>query len=149
MIINLDVYDKIFQILKTFLQAESKYSPIVTKQELRQTDKFPLVVFTEEDNSYLTGTTRFEETKSRLNYEVNIYATDKVVNETVNETVISKVVAKKEIARELSGLVDNVLGYNLKMIRRSCRPTPNLDKNIYRITMRYRVNLNDNTGKLY
>lgn len=149
MIMNLDIYDKIYNILKTFLQAESKYSPTVSKQELRQTDKFPLVVITEEDNSYLTSTTRFEETKSRLNYEVNIYATDKVVNETVNETVISKVVAKQEIARELSGLVDNVLGYNLKMIRRSCRPTPNLDKNIYRITMRYRVNLNDNTGKLY
>jgi hypothetical protein len=141
MIINLDIYDKIFQILKTFLQTESKYSPIVAKQELRQTDKFPLVVFTEEDNSYLTGTTRFEETKSRLNYEINIYATDKAVNDTL--------VAKQEIARELAGLVDNVLGYNLKMTRRSCRPTPNLDKNIYRITMRYRTNLNDNTGKLY
>ena len=141
MIMNLDVYDKIFQILKTFLTTESKYSPIVTKQELRQTDKFPLVVITEEDNSYLVGTTRFEETKSRLNYEINIYATDKNINNSI--------VSKQEIARELSGLVDNVMGYNLRMIRRSCRPTPNLDKNIYRITMRYRANLNDNTGKLY
>ena len=141
MIINLDFYDKIFNILKTFLTEESQYNPIVTKMELRQFDKFPLVVVTEEDNAYLTGTTRFEETKSRLEYEINIYSTDK--------TVEGKMVSKQEIARELSGLVDNVMGYNLKMRRRSCRPTPNLDKNIYRITMRYRTNANDNTGKLY
>ena len=141
MIINLDIYDKIFQILKQFLQNESQYSPIVSKMELRQSDKFPLVVITEEDNSYLIGTTRLEETKSKLDYEINIYATDKNVNNTL--------VSKQEIARELAGLVDNVLGYNLKMIRRSCRPTPNLDKNIYRITMRYRARVNDNTGKLY
>ena len=141
MIINLDIYDKIFQALKQFLQTESLYSPIVSKMELRQTDKFPLVVITEEDNSYLTGTTRLEETRSKLDYEINIYATDKKVNNTL--------VSKQEIARELAGLVDNVLGYNLRMIRRSCRPTPNLDKNIYRITMRYRAKVNDNTGKLY
>ncbi len=141
MIMNLEAYDKIYQILKTFLQDESQYSPIVSKEELRQSDRFPLVVITEENNSYLIGTTRFEETKSRLEYEINIYATDKKVG--------NKIVAKQEIARELSGLVDNVMGYNLRMVRRSCRPTPNLDKTIYRITMRYRTNINDNTGKLY
>lgn len=141
MIMNLDIYDKIYQILKSFLESESQYSPIVSKEELRQFDRFPLVVITEENNAYLIGTTRFEETKSRLNYEINIYATDKKVG--------NKVIAKQAIARELSGLVDNVMGYNLRMIRRSCRPTPNTDKTIYRITMRYVGNLNDNTGKLY
>lgn len=141
MVINLEIYDKIFNILKKFLADESQYNPIVSKQELRQTDKFPLVVITEEDNSYLTGTTRFEETKSRLEYEINVYATDKNIN--------GNIVAKQVIARELVGLIDNVMSYNLRMIRRSCRPTPNLDNSIYRITIRYRANLNDNTGKLY
>ena len=141
MIINLEVYNKIFNILKQFLADESQYNPIVTKQELRQSDKFPLVVITEEDNAYLTGTTRFEETKSRVEYEINVYATDMKVG--------NQIVAKQEIARELVGLIDNVMSYNLRMIRRSCRPTPNLDKNIYRITIRYRGNINDNTGKLY
>ena len=141
MIINLEVYDKIFKILKDYLVAESKYNPIVSKQELRQSDKFPLVVVTEEDNAYLTGTTRFEETRSRTEYEINVYTTDTKVD--------NQIVAKQEIARELVGLIDNVMGYNLKMIRRSCRPTPNLDKNIYRITIRYRTNINDNTGKIY
>lgn len=141
MIINLDIYDKIFNILKDFITSESKYNPIVTKMELRQSDKFPLVVITEEDNAYLTGTTRFEETRSRAEYEINIYAVDKKFED--------KIVSKQEVARELMGLVDNVMNCNLKMMRRSCRPTPNLDKNIYRITMRYRAKINDNTGKLY
>ena len=141
MIINLEVYNKIFNILKQFLADESQYNPIVSKQELRQSDRFPLVVITEEDNAYLTGTTRFEETKSRVEYEINVYATDKSIN--------NKMVSRQEIARELVGLIDNVMGYNLKMIRRSCRPTPKLDKNIYRITLRYKGNVNDNTGKLY
>lgn len=141
MIINLDIYDKIFNILKDFVTSESQYNPIVTKMELRQSDKFPLVVITEEDNAYLTGTTRFEETRSRAEYEINIYAVDTKVED--------KIVSKQEVARELMGLVDNVMNCNLKMMRRSCRPTPNLDKNIYRITIRYRANINDNTGKLY
>jgi len=141
MIINLEIYNKIFNILKQFLESESKYNPIVTKQELRQSDRFPLVVITEEDNAYLIGTTKFEETKSRVEYEINVYATDKNIN--------NKMISRQEIARELIGLIDNVMGYNLRMIRRSCRPTPNLDKNIYRITLRYRGNINDNTGKLY
>lgn len=141
MVINLDVYDKIYNILKKFLTEESLYNPLVSKEELRQSDRFPLVVFTEEDNSYLTGTTRFEETKSRLNFEINIYTTDTKVENSI--------VSKKEVAKELIALVDNVMGYNLRMIRRSCRPTPNLDKTIYRVTMRYVTNVNDNTGKLY
>lgn len=141
MIINLEIYNKIFNILKQFLESESKYNPIVTKQELRQSNRFPLVVITEEDNAYLIGTTKFEETKSRVEYEINVYTTDKNIG--------NKMISRQEIARELVGLIDNVMGYNLRMIRRSCRPTPNLDKNIYRITLRYRGNINDNTGKLY
>ena len=141
MVINLDIYDKIFNILKTVLTTESIYNPIVSKEELRQFDRFPLVVFTEGDNSYLLGTTRFEQTKSRLEYEINVYTTDKKVGD--------KIVSRKEIAKELVELIDNVMNCNLRMIRRSCRPTPNLDENIYRITLRYRTNLNDNTGKLF
>ena len=141
MIINLDVYDKIFQVLKKFLQEESKYKPFVTKLAQKQSDKFPLVVITEEDNAYLVGTTRFEETRSRVDYEINIYTTDMAID--------GKKVSKLEVAKELKELVDNVMNCNLKMRRRSCRPTPNLDKDVYRITMRYTATVNDNTGKLF
>lgn len=141
MIINLEVYDKIFHILKDFLQKESKYSPIVTKLSQMQSNKFPLVVITEEENTFLTGTTRLEETRSKLDYEINIYTTDMEIN--------GEKVSKLEIAKELKGLVDNVMNCNLKMRRKACRPTPNLDIDIYRITMRYSTTVNDNTGKIF
>lgn len=141
MIINLEIYDKIFQILKKFLQEESAYNPLVSKMPQKQSDKFPLVVITEEDNSYFSGTTRFEETRSKVDYEINIYTRDVAID--------GKKISKLEVAKELKELVDNVMNCNLKMRRRSCRPTPNLDKDIYRITMRYSATVNDNTGKIF
>lgn len=141
MLMNVELYDKIYKILKDFLTAESAYKPIVTKLPQKQSNKFPLVVITEEDNAYLEGTTRFEETRSKVDYEINIYTTDIAID--------NKKISRLEVAKELKGLVDNVMNCNLKMRRRSCRPTPNLDKEIYRITMRYSASVNDNTGKLF
>ena len=141
MLMNVELYDKIYKILKDFLTAESAYKPIVTKLPQKQSNKFPLVVITEEDNAYLEGTTRFEETRSKVDYEINIYTTDMAIDD--------KKISRLEVAKELKGLVDNVMNCNLKMRRRSCRPTPNLDKEIYRITMRYSASVNDNTGKLF
>lgn len=139
--IDLEIYDKIYNVLKSFLTENSQYQPIVTKEEHRQWDKFPLVVITEENNAYNLATTRFEETRSRANYEVNIFTTDIVKNNVK--------ISKHEIAKELKYLVENVMGYNLRMKRTSCRPTPNMDDNILRVTMRYSAKINDNTGKLY
>lgn len=34
-------------------------------------------------------------------------------------------------------LVDDVIGRRYRMIREYCKPTPNLDDTIYRITMKY------------
>ena len=115
MIINLDVYEKIYQILKKFLQEESLYNPKVSKLPQMQSDRFPLVVITEEDNSISLATTRFEETRSKVDYEINIYTTDIIVND--------KKVSKLEVAKELKKLIDNVMNCNLKMVRRSCRQT--------------------------
>ena len=141
MLMNIELHDKIYKILKDFLEAESKYKPFVTKLPQKQSNRFPLVVITEEDNAFLTGTTRFEETRSKVDYEINIYTTDTVIG--------NKKISRLEVSKELKGLVDNVMNCNLKMRRRSCRPTPNLDKEIYRITMRYSATANDNTGKLF
>lgn len=141
MIINLDVYDKIYHILRNYLQTESQFNPIVTKEAQMQSDKFPLVVITEENNSFSVGTTKLEETRSKVEYEINIYTTDTIKN--------NKTISKIKIAKELKELIDNLMNCNLKMRRTLCRPTPNLDINIYRVTMRYSSNINDNTGKIF
>lgn len=139
MIINTDVYNEVFRVLKQFVKDNTDYDVYVTKLPLQQSDKFPQVVLTEEENSFNSGTTRGEETVSKLSYEVNIYAQDKVVNGDMKSRV--------DIARELVALVDNVMNCNYRMRRITCRPTPNIDINIYRMTLRYTVSLNDNRIK--
>lgn len=103
-----------------------------------------LIVLEEIDNRIGLATTRFEETISNINFEVNIYCpNDVVVKENDEITALSKM----EQARELRKLVDDVLGGYYKLTRTFCQPTPNLDNTIYRITMRYSGRINDNKIK--
>ena len=122
--------NEIYPKLKKYLQDNSKYSPLVTKKTLKQSKKFPMVVITEEDNSFHFGTTKTKkrEIVSSLAYKVEIYAVDKQIG--------NKIVSNVEIVEELEKLVDDVLGNSYGFDRLSCRPTPNLDETIYGVTMR-------------
>ena len=139
MVINTEAYDIVFKALKDYINSKISYDAYITKMPIQSTDKFPQVVITEEQNEYNLGTTRMEETISSLSYEINIYTQDKVIDNTKKSRV--------EIARELMKLVDTVMNQHYGMRRITCRPTPNIDYNIYRITMRYAVNFNDNKMK--
>lgn len=133
---NLDNYNYVFETVQSFLLANSSYSPHVVKGvPLR--NKYPLVVISEVDNFILGKTTRFEETTSNFIYEFDIYANNKASGETQIEGIV--------IARELAGLVDNVMR-GFKATRMYARPTPNIDKSLYRIVLRYNKTLNDNRG---
>jgi hypothetical protein len=137
---NIDVYTRLYTELKESLKQNlSDYGVEITKLSKKQSDRFPLVVFTEEDNVLDSSTLRREETTSKLYYEINIYARDKVINEEKCYAI--------DIARQISAEVDKVLNKKYRMDRLFCRPTPNLDDSIYRITMRYSVGLNDNRVK--
>lgn len=137
---NIDVYTYLYDKLKESLKANLEgYEVEVTKLSKKQSDRFPLVVFTEEDNALLSSTLNREETTSKLYYEVNIYTRDKVINEEKCYAI--------DIARQISMEVDKVFNKKYHMDRLFCRPTPNLDNSIYRITMRYSVGLNDNRVK--
>ena len=137
---NIDVYTYLYDKLKESLKRNLEgYGVEITKISKKQSDRFPLVVFTEEDNILESSTLRREETTSKLYYEVNIYARDKVINGEKCYDI--------DIARQISMEVDKVLNKKYHMDRLFCRPTPNLDNSIYRITMRYSVGLNDNRVK--
>ena len=137
---NIDVYTYIYTKLKQSLKENlADYGIEVTKLSKQETDRFPLVVFTEEDNVLSTRTLNREETFSDLYYEVNIYTRDKIINGEECFAI--------DIARLISAEVDKVLNKTYHMDRLFCRPTPNLDNSIYRITMRYSVGLNDNRVK--
>lgn len=136
---NIDVYDILYQNLKKHLKENLGYDFEITKLSKKQTDRFPLVVFTEEDNALSFSTLRREETQSILYYEINIFTTDK--------TISGKKYYAVDIARDISRHIDTVLNKKYHMDRLFCRPTPNLDDSIYRITMRYSVRLDDNRVK--
>ena len=139
---NANLYNKIYDTLKLYLQAKSSYSPRVVKLAKQDNDKFPLVVITEVNNlpTYQTTKTQKRETVSNVYYEINIYATDKAVNTTT--------ISKAQICEELKFLTDKVMSNYFQLERTLCEPTPNLDESVYRITMRYTAVLFENRERL-
>jgi hypothetical protein len=126
---NVELMNQIYEDLASYLVTKSKYGPRVVAKSLKQSDKFPLVVITEGNNANTLVSTDFGEKTDTINISVNIYAQDKAIgNETVADVVI---------ARELMKLVDDIVGTKYRMLRTDCRPTPNLDNSIYRVTMNY------------
>lgn len=140
MIINNDIYNEIYNTLHVFIKNNTNF-PVDIKQSSLDKISKNLVVFTEENNIENSSTTRKEETTSKLSFELNIYSP---IDRVINKELISKV----EQARQLRLLVDYVMNSHYKLNRIFCQPTPNIDNNVYRITMRYTGLLNDNTAKL-
>lgn len=138
---NNDLTDTIYKYLKVYLQA-SRYSPRVLKTSLQQSKKFPLVTVTEEDNSLAQGSFPYNEREIEDKYywEINIYSTDISLD--------NKTVSGAEVCNELKILVDNIMSKRFKLTRLSCRPTPNLDDTIYRVTMRYSCNALTNRKRI-
>lgn len=98
------------------------------KKALKESDKFPLIVVTEDDNVNEIQDTLSREATDKIFFSVNIYAQDTVID--------NKTISNVNIVRELSKLVDDVMK-KYRMKRTACKPTPNLDETIYRITMKY------------
>ena len=139
---NTIIPKKIYNTLNLYLQEKSIYSPNVINKELKQTDKYPLVTVMEINDvpSQQTTKTRQRETYSKLYFEINIYAIDKAVG--------NKKISNVTICNELKQLVDKVMSNYFQLDRTLCEPTPNVDKNINRITMRYTASVLENKNFL-
>lgn len=139
---NVTKKNEIYNTLNTYLVEKSLYEPRVIPFALKVSDKFPLVTILEEGNvhSQQTTKTRIRETVSNMYYEINIYTNDKIVDNVKTSRV--------QIADELKELVDKVMGGYYQFERTLCQPTPNLDENVYRITMRYTAMLLENRDRL-
>lgn len=140
---NISKTQEISNNLNSYLQANSQYNPLVLRKALRQSDKFPLVTIVEQNNTLDTVTTRNkkQEFVSNLYYEINIYAVDiRTEDKTISNVVITD---------ELKKLVDDVMSIYYGLKRTSCRPTPNVDSTIYRITMRYEGKIFENRNRLF
>jgi len=139
---NVTLTNKIYDTLKLYLQARSSYSPRVVKLAKQQENKFPLVVITESNNIPTEQTLKAQkrDITSNIYYEVNIYAEDKAVG--------NKTISKAQICEELKALTDKVMSNYFQLDRTLCEPTPNLDTNVYRITMRYTAKIFENRNRL-
>lgn len=126
---NVNLIDQIIDDVKAYISEKSEYSPRVVKKSLKQNNKFPLITITQEDNSNILASTDFRDIIDKLTINVNVYAEDMAVG--------NKTISNVNIVEELIKLVDDVLRSKYRMLRTSCRPTPNLDNTIYRMTAIY------------
>lgn len=142
MIINTDKLTEIYDVLKDYLtRVDILYKPTISKKyiDLVNRDNFPLVTIEEMENNTRNATFGGNESVSSLVYEINVYAIDKKYD--------TDIVSNINICRYLVQKIDYVLSECYHMRRIQVRPTPNIDTTIYRITMRYEINLFDNRGK--
>lgn len=126
-----DVYDEIFQYLKSYISENSIYSPKILK-DTPQSKYFPLVIIKEvRDDLYSEN---MDKTDQRFNigYEVEIYTMDK------------DDIARQTIANEIKGLVNEVLDEHYGMNRKSNKQLDNADTDVYRWYMLYEAKIDEN-----
>ena len=119
----IDVENVIFTRLATAIR--SAFSGISVYGEYIETPaSFPCVTVVEADNRVLESTRDLSgvEHYAKVMYEINVYTND------AN--------GKKARAKEISNVIDNVMS-GLLFTRTFRGQTPNIDRTIYRITLRY------------
>jgi len=127
-----EVYDEIFDYAEKYIKDNSKYAPIILVTPPEETKVFPLIVITETNNILADETLKKSESQYRLEYEIEIYAIDKGN------------IPKEIIIQELKKLVNEVFDNHYGMLRRACIPTPNADRNVNRLYMRYSALIDEN-----
>ena len=132
-------YDKVFKTLKEYVPQNSEYSPDVNKTN--EGDIFPKVVVEENDNRLLSRDNMRVTSISSVDIVIDIYARSKTVGTTTY--------SRRAIAIEIRNLCDEVCSDIYGMKRTLCKPTPNVDSDIYRITMHFIANQNDMRNYLY
>lgn len=128
----IDIENVIFTRLANAIRTE--FSGISVYGEYIETPaSFPCVTVVEADNRVLERTRDLSgvEHNARVMYEINVYTND------AN--------GKKAKAKEISNVIDNVMS-ELLFTRTFRGQTPNIDRTIYRITLRYIGVVSENHG---
>lgn len=133
-----DIYQQVFDKVKTDLLSLSEYEPLIVKTAPSATSKFPLVEIVESQNVLQYETLDKKEQLDRLTYTINVYAQD-------NKNKVSKVV----IAEELVAIIDDVMSDYFGMDRTNCQRIPNLDTNVYRMLLTYNCSVDKDKLIIY
>ena len=121
----IDIENKVFDTVRTAVKAVDA-SVSCYGEYVAQVASFPCVVLTEQSNTTVNKTRDSNGIEHHVEvvYVCNVYTND------VN--------GKKASCKALADAVDNAMN-GLHFMRTFREQTPNLDRTIYRITMRYRA----------
>lgn len=125
------VIDRIDTAVKAVFGTATVYGTSVEAPE-----SFPCVTIQETDNATVTASQDIAllEHHARVNYQIDIYST-----------------AGKSQAKQILDIVDTTM-QTMKFTRTMCGRTPNIDRTIYRITIRYTAivgePITDNSGNI-
>jgi hypothetical protein len=119
------LYNEIFfPELKTYIETNSIYSPVITKVYTEQSKVFPIVTVQLVRERQIFNNLTYGERTYPFRIDINVYSNDK----TVNNTKVSKIVITDEIA----GLVEDYFNENYKVSVSRQDDMENIDGNIRR-----------------
>lgn len=115
---------KFFPELKSYIETNSIYSPVVTKVYTEQSKVFPIVTVQLVRERQIFNTLTWGEQTYPFRIDINVYSPDK----TINNTKVSKIV----ITDEISGLIEDYFNNNYKISISRQDDMANIDGNIRR-----------------
>jgi hypothetical protein len=138
---SMNIESILFKEYKEYLENNSKFSPKVLPSSAKQLTTFPTVLFKEENNiTNVSGTTI---DKSQLVDQI----TDIVEIYTQNQTIGDKKYASKIIMDELKYLTFDFFNH-YGCQRTDCTPAEYYNKEVDRLVIIYRYNLNNWNRKI-
>lgn len=136
---NIEMYDGLYNSLNEYINENSKIRVAVLKKP--NSNIFPKIVIEEIANAARGFSGSYMESYSDITYEINVYAKTQEVDGIVEDSM--------DIARYLQSLISEFMEYHFRAKRVFCSPTPNIDDNVYRITMRYTTQASDYRGHFF
>lgn len=131
-----NIYENIFQYAKKYINEESIYSPEVFKNAPTESDIFPLVIIPKCRTILDEETLKYGERRYEVIFEIEIYATDKSIN--------NKKVSRTTIIQELEKLVYETFEEHYGLLGGEPKITPNADTNVARETISFTGKIKNN-----
>lgn len=118
---------EVFDVLYGYLNDESEYNPLVTKNAPLQPTKFPVVEVKGKELPY-DSTTNHEENINTIEITINVYAIEQIKGTEKKSSM--------QIAESLVRLIDRAM-CEMRFGLIENEEVDNIDKNVYRKLLRY------------
>ena len=136
----IDKYEEVFSRYKKFIEENSQYNARVVKYNTNTSAYFPLITCVLTDNRDTDNCTN-----DKIEYYESFYFTINIF--TKDMTIENNKISSQIIDNELTKLTIYFFG-DLNMKRTLNKPTPNLDKSIFRRTIQYQCLIGNVRGNI-